>query len=274
MQAQHIDAHAGVGVGIQFGEMPGKQIHLRLRTGQRNLRLEARDDEEKMTAAITQLRGTQSHGRPELIVRIGKAKSWRHYSDDRVALSIEKNLFAEYLKIGSEAALPQIVANDYDVRVARPVLLRDKDATKGSLDAQCAEKFRSDQLSFHPNRLALTAEIETAVTVRGHALEDSVLTHPVGEIPRRGLIFLILIIRQANVFINHDETIGLRIRQSFEQDRIDDREDGGVCANTQGQRQNGDERETGVLAQHASGVAQILQKFFEPTRAPLVAADL
>src|SRR6266481_8224703 len=140
MQAQHIDAHAGVGVGIQFGEMPGKQIHLRLRTGQRNLRLEAREDEEKMTAAIAQLRGTQSHGRPELIVRIGKAKTWRHHSDDRVALPIEENLFAEYLDIGSEAALPQAVADDYHARVAGPILLRDKHATQSCLDLQRGEK--------------------------------------------------------------------------------------------------------------------------------------
>src|SRR4029077_8771660 len=40
------------------------------------------------------------------------------------------------------------------------------------------------------------------------------------------------------------------------------------------ERQNRDEREAGILAQHAGAVAQVLQQFIQPSPTPLVARDL
>src|ERR1700719_2767422 len=57
----------------------------------------------------------------------------------------------------------------------------------------------------------------------------------------------------------HDP-VGIRIRQRLQQDYVDHRKDGGVGANTQRQRRDGDSRETGTLAQDAKGVSQVSEQ--------------
>jgi hypothetical protein len=44
----------------------------------------------------------------------------------------------------------------------------------------------------------------------------------------------------------------------LQQRGVDEAEDGSVCADAEGERQNRRECETGLLAQHARGVAQVL----------------
>ena len=58
----------------------------------------------------------------------------------------------------------------------------------------------------------------------------------------------------------HDQPIGIVIRQRPQQHAVDDGEDGGVGADAERERQHGDEREAGLPAQHARGVAKVLQR--------------
>ena len=46
----------------------------------------------------------------------------------------------------------------------------------------------------------------------------------------------------------------------MEEDGVDDGEDGGVGADAEGERKNGDEREARAFFQHANAAAQILAK--------------
>src|SRR5207245_11562148 len=54
------------------------------------------------------------------------------------------------------------------------------------------------------------------------------------------------------------ELVGIRERQRIEEHTVDDGEERGVRADAQGQRQNSDRREAGILSQHAQSVADIL----------------
>src|SRR6267154_1451596 len=63
-------------------------------------------------------------------------------------------------------------------------------------------------------------------------------------------------------------------RQRVQEDSANPSEDGGIGADSQGQSQNGDRGEAGILAKHAGAIAQVLKKFFETARAPLISRDL
>jgi len=52
---------------------------------------------------------------------------------------------------------------------------------------------------------------------------------------------------------------------------MNDGKEGGVCADAQGQRANGDDREAGPLEEHAQGKSDILQPAVEQRQAPLLA---
>src|SRR6266852_1588381 len=63
-------------------------------------------------------------------------------------------------------------------------------------------------------------------------------------------------------------------RQRVQQDSANPTEDGGVRADPQGQSEDSDRGKAGIFAKHAGAIAQVLEKFFEPARAPLIACDL
>src|SRR5579864_4578291 len=62
--------------------------------------------------------------------------------------------------------------------------------------------------------------------------------------------------------------------QRSEQNRIYDAEHGRTCADADGEGEDGDNRETGILAQHAKSETQILREMFEPRPAPRIVACL
>ena len=65
--------------------------------------------------------------------------------------------------------------------------------------------------------------------------------------------------RQTRYEARDVELFGLRHRQRLQQHRVGDREDRAVGADAGGERQHDDERETGIGAQHARAVADVLR---------------
>src|ERR1700730_16508130 len=109
--------------------MFGERIQLRLRPRERNSLLQARENQEKMTAAIAQFRRAQTHRNPELVVRIGEMKLGRHHADNREGFAVQQHFLAEDLSIGPEAASPQTIAHHRHMRVAWAIFFWRKDAT-------------------------------------------------------------------------------------------------------------------------------------------------
>src|ERR1700730_3868151 len=109
--------------------MFGERIQLRLRPRERNSLLQARENQEKMTAAIAQFRRAQTHRNPELVVRIREIKLGRHHADNREGFAVQQNFLGEDLFSGSEPALPQPVAQHRYMRVAWAIFFWRKGAT-------------------------------------------------------------------------------------------------------------------------------------------------
>ena|SRR6185295_12247588 len=61
-------------------------------------------------------------------------------------------------------------------------------------------------------------------------------------------------------FCDQDEVGGISEAKRTKQNGVDDAEDGGVGANSEGERQNSDQRECGALGEEAKRVAEILQQ--------------
>ena len=59
---------------------------------------------------------------------------------------------------------------------------------------------------------------------------------------------------------DREEMIGVLVGQRSEQDRVDDREDGGVRTNSEREGEDGDKSEAGRFAQLAQGEAKIIHK--------------
>ncbi len=71
--------------------------------------------------------------------------------------------------------------------------------------------------------------------------------------------------------LHADQAIRIGIRQRTEEDRVDEAEDGGVGADTERQREDRGERETGIAPQHAQRVADIPDERFDDGNPSLVA---
>ena len=61
-------------------------------------------------------------------------------------------------------------------------------------------------------------------------------------------------------FPDDHELLGVGIRERPKQDGVDDREDGGVGADAEGERYDGDGSEAGVFEEHAGAVTEVMQQ--------------
>src|SRR5207237_1145512 len=69
------------------------------------------------------------------------------------------------------------------------------------------------------------------------------------------------------------EPMDLRKRQLFEQHGMNDGEDGGICADAEGQSGHRDESESRTLEEHAQGQANILATAVDPRQAAPIAVQ-
>jgi hypothetical protein len=72
------------------------------------------------------------------------------------------------------------------------------------------------------------------------------------------------VVARGDDFVQHDQPIRFGIRQRPQQDRVDDRENGRVGADREGEREDGDGAESGILEERAQRVGQILAHDAEP----------
>jgi len=67
------------------------------------------------------------------------------------------------------------------------------------------------------------------------------------------------VLEEANALPDDDETAAVAIGEGFEEDAVDDREEGSGGSDAEGQSENGGEGEAGGLAELAEAVTQVLQ---------------
>src|SRR5262245_37965280 len=105
----------------------------------------------------------------------------------------------------------------------------------------------------------MTCEAGIDQAIRGHGLEYCILFTPVLKIhPRHRAAAMV-----QSVFVEDDETIGLRIRERLQQHRIDHAENRGVGAYPQRQRQESDRGESWFPSQNSKALFEVVGQILE-----------
>ena len=185
----------------------------------------------------------------------GELKAGRHDADDRVLTSIQHDAASEHIRVAAKMFLPEI-ATDNDFESTGPAaglfVIANESAANLWFNPEHIEELRA---YFHPaqtGRSLLVRESEQAIAIHGAARKGAVLVSNVKEIRIRERVQLRL--RPLLPRVGHadcDQLIGRRKRQRFKKDRVDDAEDGSVCADPEGESQHRDECECGMFPELA-----------------------
>ena len=155
----------------------------------------------------------------------------------------------------AEAALPQAPADHDDVLLAGGLLVSGEEAALHGLHAEHVEQRRFGKRAADPLGLAVADQVQGRLGERRHGLE------------RRAEALVVLIVEVGRPILAHLQAavvhpharkpLRLAIRQGLQQDVANDAEQRDIRADTQRQRDDGGERESGVDAELAETVAKV-----------------
>jgi hypothetical protein len=203
------------------------------------------------------LLGRERHRQPDLHVGIEEPEVLRQHADNGERLAVDPEIAADGVVLPAEPLLPRRVGQDRFAGLACLPLLLGEETSADRLRLQQAQQRGRAQHRDDPLRLAVAAERHAARVVERLLLEH-------GRVAQA-----IVVVRHARraagdpgrrVGVEHvDELPGLRNRQRLEQDRIDDREDRGVGAYAEREREDRRGGEAAVLPQQAEAEPYVLQ---------------
>ena len=130
------------------------------------------------------------------------------------------------------------------------------------------EEVGRDRRARHADAIAAAGQRDRALEVGRDLLERAGLLPPVLEVRGRDAVARLRV--HPIVLPDRHHPGGIAERQRPQQDRVDDREDGGVGADAEGERQHDDRGEAGTLPHQAQRVAKILEQHVET---PLLAEE-
>ena len=151
---------------------------------------------------------------------------------------------------------PHPVRQHRELVGARPGVRLAEAAADERLAAERREERRRDREPAQLLRLPVRGEADGAEREEGRVFDGLGLALPVQIVRNRHAR-----LRQAHQRVavpDEHEAVGGRVRQRAQQHLIQQAEDGGIGANPERQRQDGDEREDRLLAQRAQRVSDVL----------------
>src|SRR2546423_5684488 len=151
------------------GDALANAAHVALRLCNSDARFQSGDYAQKMAATIRDLLFGERERDPDLVVAVGKRKSWRHYAHYRVALFIQADGAPDDSAVAAETAHPQPVTEDGHLGAAGSIFLGRECATEHGIHLQHIKNVRGVCLAVNANRFARTCEAEAAIPDRGHA---------------------------------------------------------------------------------------------------------
>lgn len=233
------------------------ELQLRIGHGDSHARLETRRCREvvSLIGAI----GVKLKGSPDVGWRIAiEIETGTQDPDDDVRLIAERDTLPDRSVISAKAPLPEAMADDGDVRAARPVFFDGECAPLLDGCAEEAEGIGADLR--HSDLLGVSAagQVDDADAIRRNILQHAGLVAPKVEFCRRGAYPGCAGSDEHEL---HD-AIGVRVRERLEQDRVHHRKDRRVRADTQRESGNGGDGERGIQANGAKGITKILEQGF------------
>lgn len=189
----------------------------------------------------------------------GIAEACRQHAGDRVGPAVEVQGLAERAGAGAEVPPPEGMAEDGDARrLAALVVARQQATPEDRPHAERREEVRRHVQALEP--LGLGAAGQHDVPQRrdgGDPRERSRPLAEVEEILRRGPRLLLRLVDQ--VRLDRHQPAGGGERQAAELDGVDQREDGGVDPDPEGEGRQCDARESRAVAQQPQGMAEVAQ---------------
>ena len=195
-----------------------------------------------------------------------------HYTNNGVVFAIQPDGVANERSIGSEAALPDLVAENDDMIPAGLVFAGFEGATELRRDTQHAEIVGRDGCGAERLRLALRGETDGAIFIRGgHVCENVVCVAP-GEIIGDGDRICVGVESRRRVDgTNHRKALGVATRRTPQQESAHHTKHGGVHGNAESQRDHCRGSEARILDQHTNAETQILEQRFQHGQPPALA---
>ena len=167
----------------------------------------------------------------------------REHADDGQARPVEMDQLSDDPRVSAKVRPPQLVGNNDHVVVAvRRILGRQEVAAEGRRDPKHAEIIRADLQAAEAHGGAGSGEILILLVGGGDGFQPGRLVLPVYE---RTAGSERDIVPRARHLAELNQTVGMRIRQRLEEDRIDDAEDGRVGADPKGEGDDGHDGKTG-----------------------------
>src|ERR1700728_2285936 len=171
-------------------------------------------------------------------------------------MTFHANLGSDNVKRATEAALPEFIADHGDLRVGRAAgiaVLGSEQASENWSGAKLGVRLAGD--GDDTVQLENTTHFDVgsaAISPSEQAGEDALVSFDLAK-HRIGKRRFAVVTDQRKL----DDAFGLTDGKFAEQQRVDEREDGGVGADAEGQREDSDRRETGVLGEDADHIAEI-----------------
>ncbi len=248
------------GVHLDAGALaPLRQQRLQLGVGgrRRDARLQPADQVQVVTAAVLAVARIEAERQPDLDVVVHDVELRRHHADHFAAHAVEVHGLANH-RPAAERRLPQLVRQDDQRRAVGVGLARSEQPALGRRDPQRGQQVVADRGAAHADRALAGHQVQLAGRERAHRGERLVQLAELEELRRRDPELVEAHGREAAG--QEHQLPGLRVRERAQQDAVDDREDRGVGADAQGQREDRDQGEPGGAQQAPGRVADIAQQ--------------
>ena len=182
----------------------------------------------------------------------------RRHADDGEDVAVQPHLAPDDVRFAGEPRLPEVVADHrHGMRARRHIVgRRQQPAARSGADAEDVEEVAGDNQAVHQFGRVAGIEARADAAPAGEAVEMLVVVaqrrvHRIGE-------------HAAVAAGDVGEAGRVADPQALEQRGVDEAEDGGVGADAEGEGQHGGHREAGLPAQHAGGVAHVLEESANP----------
>jgi hypothetical protein len=122
-------------------EAPGERFSLSLGLGEGDARLQSRNTAEERVPAI----GWVNLGGSQYIGGVKEPEVRRHHSNDGVVLCVESERLTDDFRIRIEVTPPEALADDYNLALARLILLDGKSSAPRRRYTEHGKKARADR---------------------------------------------------------------------------------------------------------------------------------
>src|SRR6185312_8860239 len=168
---------------------------------------------------------------------------------------VHTKYFADDVWIAALVMLPVIVAKHQDRISLRRFIALEKVAPEQRLHTEDIEKVVRDYAGLHALGGIVSQQQKRHAVILDDSRKRVVLAIVVQFLYRKGNIGNVDLLR---VLMENDEILSMRIRQGPQQHAIDHAEDRGICANSQGEREDHERRKSGIAPNHAQAEFQVL----------------